>query len=309
VGVDLSVEIAGVRFKNPVLLASGTCGYGVELENFLDLNSVGGVCVKGLSLEPCEGAPPPRMVETPAGMLNAIGLQNVGVEAFLKEKLPRLREHDTVVVANVWGTTVEEYAAVARALDGAEGIAMLELNVSCPNVKRGGMAFGVDPALLKEVTTAAVEATSKPVAVKLTPNVTDITVPAKAAVEGGAAALSLINTLLGMAVDVELKEPALAFGTGGLSGPAIRPVAVRMVYQTAQALPEVPLIGVGGVASTRDVVEFLLVGATAVQVGTMTFVEPGIAGRLVRELQEYCEEEEISAVRELTGALEKRENL
>jgi dihydroorotate dehydrogenase (NAD+) catalytic subunit len=249
------------------------------------------------------------MVETPAGMLNAIGLQNVGVEAFLKEKLPRLREHDTVVVANVWGTTVEEYAAVARALDGAEGIAMLELNVSCPNVKRGGMAFGVDPALLKEVTTAAVEATSKPVAVKLTPNVTDITVPAKAAVEGGAAALSLINTLLGMAVDVELKEPALAFGTGGLSGPAIRPVAVRMVYQTAQALPEVPLIGVGGVASTRDVVEFLLVGATAVQVGTMTFVEPGIAGRLVRELQEYCEEEEISAVRELTGALEKRENL
>jgi dihydroorotate dehydrogenase (NAD+) catalytic subunit len=303
--VNLAVEIAGMRLRNPVMLASGTCGYGVEMEDLLDLGAIGGLSVKGLSLAPCEGAPPPRMVETPAGMLNAIGLQNIGVEAFLRDRLPRLRAHEGLaVVANVWGTTLDEYVAVAEALDGAGGVHMLELNVSCPNIKKGGIEFGVDPVLLKELTAAVCSASSLPVAVKLSPNVTRITEPARAALDGGARALSLINTLVGMAVDVERRRPALRYGTGGLSGPAIRPVAVRMVHQTAKAFPGVPLMGMGGIASARDVLEFLMAGASAVQVGTMSFAEPGLAARLPGEIRDWCERHGVADVREIIGCVE-----
>ncbi len=288
-GPDLGVDIGALHLKNPVLTASGTFGYGLEFADKLDLNRLGGVCVKGLSLKPRPGNLPPRIMETPAGMLNAIGLQNVGVAYFISEYLPRLREYDTAVIANIFGETVEEYAAVAAALEKAEGVAAVEINVSCPNVTRGGIAFGNDPVMLKSVVQAVREATSLPVITKMTPNVTDIVLLARAAVEGGSDALSLINTLLGMSVDIETRTPHLRNVVGGLSGPAIRPVALRMVHQVYRAGLGVPLIGIGGIAAAEDAIQFLICGADAVQVGTANYIEPDAAVKVCEGISAYLE--------------------
>jgi len=301
--VDLSVKIAGVHLSNPILTASGTFGYGDEFSPFLDLGRLGGLVTKGLSPRPREGNPPPRIVETPSGMLNAIGLQNVGVERFVSEKLPLLRRHQTKVIANVFGETLEEYRTVCQRLDAVEGVHALELNVSCPNTERGGMTFGTDPGALAEVTAAAREATSLPLWVKLTPNVTDIAQMAKAAVGAGADALSLINTFTGMTVDVERRRSTLANLRGGLSGPAIRPLALYLLHEVRQAV-DVPLVGIGGISSVDDVLQFLVVGACAVQVGTANYVDPGISVRLVDELEAWCAERDIRALGEIVGTLQ-----
>lgn len=301
---DLGVNIGTLRLKNPVLTASGTFGYGLEFADKLDLNSLGGVCVKGLSLKPRPGNLPPRIMETPAGMLNAIGLQNVGVSYFISEYLPRLREFDTAVIANIFGETVEEYAAVAAALDAADGVAAVEINVSCPNVTRGGIAFGNDPVMLKIVVQAVRKATSLPLITKMTPNVTDIVLLARAAVEGGSDALSLINTLLGMSVDIETRTPHLRNVVGGLSGPAIRPVALRMVHQVYRAGLGVPLIGIGGISTAEDAIQFLICGADAVQVGTANYIEPDAAVRVCEGISAYLERNGLATVAELTGSLQ-----
>ena len=298
--VDLSVDLGGLVLKNPVITASGTFGYGEEAAELYDLSVLGAVTVKGLSLEPRAGNPPPRICETPAGMLNAIGLQNVGVHVFLREKLPRLRRHDTRVLANIYGSTAEEYAEVARLLDGAvDGV---EINISCPNVRRGGLAFGVDPAATQEVVRAVRAATTLPLIVKLSPNVTDVTAFARIAQEEGADAVSLINTLLGMEIDVERRRPRLAAGMGGLSGPAVRPVALRMVYQTARAV-SLPVIGMGGIASAEDAVAFLLAGASAVAVGTAALIDPFLPPVLVEGIAAYLRRHGFASVREIVGRL------
>ncbi|MDH7496855.1 MAG: dihydroorotate dehydrogenase [Syntrophomonadaceae bacterium] len=299
--VNLAVDLGGIPLRNPVTVASGTFGYGREYEEFVDLKRLGAVIVKGTTLEPRAGNPPPRIVETPAGMLNAIGLENPGVEAFVSEHLPYLAGRGVTIIANIAGDTVEEYAALAARLDGQPDLAGIEVNISCPNVKRGGMQFGTDPGMVREVVTAVRENTGKPLVVKLSPNVTDIVQMARVAVEAGADALSLINTLLGMAIDVEKQRPVLANVFGGLSGPAIKPVAVRMVYQVAREV-DVPILGMGGIMSLGDVLEFLLAGATAVSVGTGNFVEPHLSQRLVGELESYLEARGIADVRELVGA-------
>jgi len=301
--MNLAVEVAGLRFKNPLIAASGTFGYGVEYEGLLDLSRLGGLVSKGLYLDPRDGCPTPRIVETPSGLLNAIGLQGVGVRAFVKDVLPRLARYDTVLLVNVCGDTVEEYAEVARILDGAPGVHGLEINISCPNVKKGGMAFGGDPLMTHEVVAAVRKATRLPVIPKLSPNVADITVFARAAEEAGADALSCINTLLGLAVDVETRKPRLAFGTGGLSGPAIRPVAVRMAWQAARAV-RVPVIGIGGITSARDALEFLIAGCRAVQIGTANFVDPGLYDRMLEDLAEYLERHGLADVNQVVGTLE-----
>jgi len=301
--VKLAVELAGLRFKNPLLAASGTFGYGVEYEGLLDLSRLGGIVSKGLYLEPRDGAPVPRIVETPSGLLNAIGLQGIGIRAFVAEVLPRLARHDTVLLVNVCGDTVEEYAEVARVCDGAPGIHGLEVNISCPNVKKGGMAFGGDPRLTHEVVAAVRRATRLPVIPKLSPNVADISVFARAAEEAGADALSCINTLLGLAIDVETRRPRLGFGTGGLSGPAIRPVAVRMAWQAARAV-KIPVIGIGGIASAEDALEFLIVGCRAVQIGTANFVDPAIHERVRTGLEAYLQRHGLVDINELIGTLE-----
>lgn len=301
--MTLAVEIAGIRFKNPLLAASGTFGYGVECESMLDLSLLGGIVSKGLYLEPRAGCPAPRITETPSGLLNAIGLQGVGVRAFVADILPRLRRHDTVLLVNVCGDTVEEYAEVARVLDQSEGVAGLEINISCPNVEQGGMVFGCDPGMTHRVVSAVRRATRLPVIPKLSPNVTDITILARAAEEAGADALSCINTLLGLAVDVETRRPRLAFGTGGLSGPAIRPVAVRMAWQTARAV-KIPIIGTGGIASTEDVLEFLIAGCSAVQIGTANFIDPGIYTTLLAGLRDYLERHGLTDMDEIVGTLD-----
>jgi dihydroorotate dehydrogenase (NAD+) catalytic subunit len=300
--VNLSVEIAGLRLKNPLIAASGTFGYGVEYEGILDLSRLGGLVSKGLYLEPRDGCPPPRLVETPSGLLNAIGLQGVGVRAFVRDVLPRLARHDTAIFVNVCGDTVEEYAEVARILDDAPGVAGLEINISCPNVKKGGMAFGGDPRMTHEVVAAVRKATRRPVIPKLSPNVADITVFARAAAEAGADALSCINTLLGLAIDVETAKPALAFGTGGLSGPAIRPLAVRMAWQASRAVA-IPVIGVGGIASARDALEFLIAGCRAVQVGTANFVNVGIYDQMLADLADYLERHGRQDINEVVATL------
>ena len=301
--MNLAVEVAGLRFKNPLIAASGTFGYGVEYQGLLDLSRLGGLVSKGLYLDPRDGCPTPRIVETPSGLLNAIGLQGVGVRAFVKDVLPRLARYDTVLLVNVCGDTVEEYAEVARILDGAPGVHGLEINISCPNVKKGGMAFGGDPLMTHEVVAAVRKATRLPVIPKLSPNVADITVFARAAEEAGADALSCINTLLGLAVDVETRKPRLAFGTGGLSGPAIRPVAVRMAWQAARAV-RVPVIGIGGITSARDALEFLIAGCRAVQIGTANFVDPGLYDRMLEDLAEYLERHGLADVNQVVGTLE-----
>jgi dihydroorotate dehydrogenase (NAD+) catalytic subunit len=299
---ELSVELGPLRLANPVLTASGTFGYGLEFEPFLELGRLGGLVTKGLSPRPRRGNPPPRIVETPAGMLNSIGLQNVGVDAFIADKLPELRRYRTAVVANVFGETEAEYVEVCSKLDQADGVAAIELNVSCPNVEKGGMIFGNDPAALSRVTRACRDATSLPLIVKLSPNVTDIRDTARGAADGGADILSLINTFVGMAVDVERRRPVLARGSGGLSGPAIRPLAVWLTWQVHQAV-DLPLIGMGGISTARDALEFILAGASAVQVGTANFVHPDAATRVLDGLEEYLVRHEFASVRELVGSL------
>jgi dihydroorotate dehydrogenase (NAD+) catalytic subunit len=299
----LAVELAGLRFKNPLIAASGTFGYGVEYEGILDISKLGGLVSKGLYLEPRDGCPTPRIAETPAGLLNAIGLQGVGVRAFVRDVLPRLARHDTVVLVNVCGDTVQEYAEVSRILDDAPGVAGLEINISCPNVERGGILFGGDPRLTFEVVSAARRATRLPVIPKLSPNVADISVFARACEEAGADALSCINTLLGMAVDVETRKPRLAFGTGGLSGPAIRPIAVRMTWQAARAV-RIPVIGIGGIGSAEDALEFMIAGASAVQVGTANFVDPGVYDRILAGLSDYLARHGLAQIGAVTGTLQ-----
>jgi len=286
---SLAVRLGPLALANPILTASGTFGYGLEFTDFVDLATLGGLCTKGLSLKPHAGNPPPRICETPAGMLNAIGLQNVGIEEFLSEKLPKLRALGATVIANVWGDLEDDYVTVVRALEGAEGIAAVELNISCPNVRQGGMLFGNSPPLTRALVAKVRAATKRPLIVKLSPNAPDLVLSARAAHEAGADILSLVNTFVGMAIDPETAKPRISFGTGGLSGPAIRPLAVRMVYQVAKALPGVPIMGIGGIAELSDVLEFLAAGATAVQVGTANFKDPGVSGRLVQELAAYCE--------------------
>ena len=299
---DLSVEIGAVRLKNPVMTASGTFGYGLEFLPYYDLSELGGLVSKGLSPRPREGNPPARITETPAGMLNTIGLQNVGVDAFIEEKLPALAPYDTAIVANVFGETIAEYVEVCGKLDGAAGVAAIELNVSCPNVEHGGMIFGNDPKGLAEVTRACRRATRLPLWVKLSPNVGDITETALAAEAEGADALSLVNTFVGMAIDVDRRTPVLTRISGGLSGPAIRPLAVWMTWQAGRAV-KIPLIGMGGITSARDALEFILAGASAVQVGTANFVHPDAPLRVLRGLEDHLKRHEIGSIRELVGAL------
>jgi len=298
---DLSVSVGSLRLKNPVLTASGTFGYGLEFLPFLSLSSLGGIVTKGLSPKPRQGNPPERIVETSSGMLNAIGLQNVGVDAFIADKLPKLRDHDTAVVANVFGETESEYVEVCGKLDAADGVAAIELNVSCPNTEAGGMIFGNDPASLGAITRACRRATRLPLWVKLSPNVTDIRETAKAAEAEGADAVSLVNTFVGAVIDVEKRRPVLANLSGGLSGPAIRPLAVWMTWQVRRAVA-IPIVGMGGIMTARDAVEFILAGATAVQVGTANFVNPRAAVDVVAGLAEWLSDHRVASVRELVGA-------
>jgi len=301
--VNVAVEVAGIRFKNPLIAASGTFGYGVEYEGILDLSRLGGFVSKGLYLEPRDGNPTPRLAETPSGLLNAIGLQGVGIHGFVRDVLPRIARHDTVHLVNICGDTVDEYAEVARVCDGAPGIAGIEVNISCPNVKKGGLAFGCDPRMTHEVVAAVRRATRLPVIPKLSPNVTDITVFARAAEDAGADALSCINTLLGLAIDVETRRPKLAFGTGGLSGPAIRPVAVRMAWQAARAVG-IPVIGIGGISSASDALEFLLAGCQAVQIGTANFVDPTVSETILADLRAWMERHHVEDISDVVGTLE-----
>ena len=302
--VNLSVDVAGMALRNPIMTASGTFGYGAEFAPYMDLQSIGAIVTKGLSLRPQAGNATPRIIETPAGMLNAIGLQNVGIDAFVEKKVPFLRTVNTPCIANFFGNTVEEYAEMARRLDAIPEVAGLEMNISCPNVKCGGIQFGSDPVSAATVVAACRAACNKPLIVKLSPNVTDVVAMARACVDAGADSLSLINTLVGMAIDVKTRRPVLANTTGGLSGPAIKPVALRMVWQVAQAV-KVPLIGIGGIMSATDVVEFLLAGATAVQVGTASFVTPGIAQTIAEDLEQWMQDNGVHDVRELIGGLRR----
>ena len=299
---NLSVEIAGIKLRNPVMTASGTFGYGAEFAHYMDLESIGAIVTKGLSMRPKAGNPTPRIVETPGGMLNAIGLQNVGIDAFIAEKVPFLRTISTPVIVNVYGNTLDEYGELAGRLDRIPEVAGLEVNISCPNVKQGGIVFGTDPAAAYEVVKQVRDATIKPVIVKLSPNVTDVVVMANACAEAGADALSLINTLTGMAIDLAKRRPVLANITGGLSGPAIKPVALRMVWQVARAV-KLPIIGIGGIMSATDALEFMLAGATAVQIGTANFLDPTAAQTIAQDMERYLSEQGIADVKELIGAL------
>ena len=299
---DLRVKLGPLELKNPVMTASGTFGYGQEFDGLVDLNLLGAIIVKGLSLEPKAGNPPPRIVETPCGMLNAIGLANIGLETFMKEKLPWLQNLDTEVIVNIYGHSIDEYGKLAAALKGVHGISALEVNISCPNVECGGMVFGKDPDVSAKVTERVVNNTDKPVIVKLSPNVTDIRLVAKAVEGAGAHALSLINTLTGMAIDIESRRPKLANISGGLSGPAIRPIAVQMVYQVVKTV-DIPVIGVGGIMEHTDALEFLIAGARAIEVGTANFVNPRATLDILEGISKFCEEKEIGNIDELVGSL------
>jgi dihydroorotate dehydrogenase (NAD+) catalytic subunit len=302
VPVDLSVDVAGIRMKNPVMTASGTFGYAREFEQYMDLNRLGALVVKTITRLPRAGNPPPRVVETPAGMLNAIGLQNVGIEAFIREKLPYLRRLEPPLIVNVAGESVEDFRDLTKRIGDQEGVAGIELNVSCPNVA-GGLDFSTDPNLAYRVVKAAREATQLPIIPKLSPNVTDIAAIARAVADAGADAISLINTLVGMAVDVRTRQPKIGNVTGGLSGPAIRPVAVRMVWQVARAV-RLPIVGMGGIATAEDALEFLIAGATAVAVGTANFVDPTAAVKVIEGLEQYCVVNGIPDIRQLVGTLQ-----
>lgn len=300
--VDLEVEIGRLKLKNPVMTASGTFGYGEEYAEFIDLNRLGAIVVKGLSLRPKEGNPPPRIIETPSGMLNSIGLENIGVERFIEEKVPFLRRFDTAVIVNFFGDTIDEYQEVASALSDVEGIHGLEMNVSCPNKEAGWAIFGTDPKTTYKVVSSVRKVTRLPLIVKLSPNVTDISLMARVAEEAGADALSLINTITGMAIDIRTRRPRLGNITGGLSGPAIRPVAVRMVWEASRAVT-IPIIGMGGIMNHEDAIEFILAGATAVAVGTANFVRPTVTMEIIAGITEYLEENNISSIRELIGGM------
>jgi dihydroorotate dehydrogenase (NAD+) catalytic subunit len=299
----LQIEIAGVRFNNPVLTASGTCGYGLDMAELIDLNRLGGICTKGLSARPMRGNVPVRIVETHGGMLNAIGLQNIGARAFIDEKLPALRSYDTRIIPNVFGYTVDEYVEAIGILEEADGIDAYELNISCPNVKAGGESFANDPQLAAEVTTAVKRVSRRPVFVKLSPNVTDIAVVARAVEDAGADALTLINTAVGMAIDIHTRRPRLANATGGLSGPAIKPIAVRCVFQASRAV-KIPVIGIGGVAAVEDALEFIIAGASAVQVGTANFYDPTASMKIIDGLGEYCRLHGLESISALVGTVQ-----
>ena len=308
----LATSLCGIPLRTPVLAASGTFAYGSELAEVVDLGKLGGIITKGLSREPMEGNAAPRLFETESGMMNSVGLQNIGVRAFVSEKLPALRAIATPVFANVFGYAVEDYVEVLRVLEDAEGVAGYELNVSCPNTKHGGMVFASDPGLLGEVVSAARTAISRgngrPLVVKLSPNVARIQEMAQAAVEAGADALSLVNTFVALAIDARTRRPRLGNGFGGLSGPAIKPIALRMVYETAQAV-KVPIIGLGGIATGIDAAEYMIAGATAVEVGTANFWDPQAPLRIARELEEFLQQENIANAAELRGTLRFKENL
>jgi dihydroorotate dehydrogenase (NAD+) catalytic subunit len=298
----LAVQIAGIRFNNPVLGASGTFGYGLEFAELIDLNRLGGFATKGLSARPLSGNPPARIVETHGGMLNAIGLQNIGARAFIEEKLPLLRRYDTRIIANVFGYSDDEYIEAIRTLNDGEGIAAYELNISCPNVKEGGIVIGNSADAAARLTEKAKRASTRPLIVKLSPNVTDISVLARAIAAAGADCLSLINTIVGMSVDVNTRRPRLSYGTGGLSGPAIRPIAVRMVYEVARAVG-LPLIGIGGIASTSDALEFIIAGATAIQIGTANYYDPTVTLKVIEGLSAHCNSHSIEALGSLIGSI------
>jgi|SRR5579862_3508490 len=300
--VDLSVQIGPLHLTNPVLAASGTFGYGIEFAELVDLDRLGGFVTKGLSLKPMEGAPAPRLCETPSGMLNAVGLQNVGVEAFVREKLPGLRKFRTHVIANIFGESISDYAEVTRHLEGAEGVSAYEVNVSCPNTDAGGMLFGCDPQETAKVVSATRAVTKKPLWVKLTPNVTDIRIIVRAAEEAGADAFTVANTYPAMSVDYKTRKSRLGRPTGGLSGPAIRPITVRLVSEVA-GVTKLPIIGLGGIESGEDVMEYLVVGATATQVGTATFADPRACERIIDEVLELCTASKVSTINSLRGTL------
>ncbi len=300
--IDLSVNIAGLKLKNPVIAASGTFGFGREFADYMDLNLLGGISVKGLTLQPRAGNKPPRIAETPAGILNSVGLQNPGVQSFIKNEIPFLRRFDTAIIANIAGSTLEDYRCMAEVLTDAD-IDAIELNVSCPNVKAGGIAFGNTTAGISEVVKLVKPYCRKPLIVKLTPNVTSVAEIAKAAEASGADALSLINTILGMAIDINTRRPLLANNFGGLSGPAVKPVAVRMVYETAKAV-NIPVIGMGGISSGNDAVEFMLAGASAVMVGTAGFVTPDVFGNIVEGIDRYLSANNYSNIYDIIGKVQ-----
>lgn len=301
-GPDLRVKIGSLELANPVMTASGTFGYAREFETLMNLHRLGAVIVKGISLSPRPGNPPPRIVETACGMLNAIGLQNVGVERFIAEKMPYLSGLNIPVIVNILGGTIEEYRQISERLSGVPGVAAIEVNISCPNVKEGGVAFGGDPRMAAAVTAAVKESCQVPVIVKLSPNVTDIGMMARAVEDGGADSVSLINTLIGMAINLKKKRPELANVIGGLSGPAIKPVALRMVFEVAQTV-SIPVIGIGGIETAEDALEFMLAGATAVQIGTANFVNPRASEEVVEGIARYVREEKLHSIREMIGAL------
>lgn len=300
---DLRVNIGSLELANPVMTASGTFGYAREFENLMNLHRLGAVIVKGISLHPRAGNPPPRIVETACGMLNAIGLQNVGVDRFISEKMTYLAGLKVPVIVNILGDSLAEYEEITKRLAGVPGIAGIEVNISCPNVKKGGVAFGTNPAMAASVTSAVKKVADVPVMVKLSPNVSDITVIARAIEDAGADSISLINTLIGMAIDLKRKRPVLANVIGGLSGPAIKPVALRMVYEVAKVV-SIPVIGIGGIQSAEDALEFMLAGATAVQVGTANFVNPGISEEIVEGISEYAVAEKLVSIRSIIGGLQ-----
>ena len=299
---NMRVDIGGIEIKNPVMTASGTFGYAGEFEELIDLNRLGAIVVKGLSLEPSRGNPPPRIVETPCGMLNAIGLENVGFAAFVKKKLPFLRRIDTQIFVNVYGKSTEEYAELAARLEDIDGVSGIEVNISCPNVKSGGMAFGAYPESAAEVVRAIRKQTTRPMMVKLSPNVTDITEIAKAVEGEGADSISLINTITGMAIDIETRRPKIANITGGLSGPAIKPVALRMVWQVAQTV-NVPVVGIGGIMTAKDALEFLIAGAVAVQIGTANFINPHATTDIIDGIETFLMERNITDIADIIGTL------
>ena len=298
--ISMSVKIGTLKLKNPVMTASGTFGYGGEYADYVDLNKLGAIVVKGLSLKPRAGNPPPRIMETPSGMLNAVGLQNIGVDTFIEEKLPILRKYDTNVIANIYGETYDEYKKVAQKLTSAKGVHALEVNISCPNVRKGGLSFGADPKSAAAVTRKVKEVTGLPVIVKLTPNVTDITAIAAAVEKAGADAISLINTLTGMSVDIFTRRPHLKNVTGGLSGPAIKPVALRMVWQVLQKI-SIPVIGIGGIMNAEDALEFLILGTKAVQIGTANFINPQATIEIIGGIERYMELNGIKNISKLIG--------
>jgi dihydroorotate dehydrogenase (NAD+) catalytic subunit len=303
--MDLSVRLGSLTLKNPIIAASGCFGYGVEYADVVDLESLGGIAVKGLFLAEREGHPAPRIVETPAGMLNAIGLQGIGVHRFIDEKLPELRARKAVVIVNICGTTLDEYVELARILSDADGVAALELNISCPNIKEGGITFGCSLRGTFDVVSAVRKVTRLPILPKLTPNVTDVASFARASEEAGADAVSLVNTFLAMVIDVETRRPKISNVVGGLSGPAIRPIAVRMVYECRQTV-KIPIVGMGGIANARDALEFMIAGAAAVQVGTANFVDPFIWPKLVDGIRDYMRRHEIARVADLVGTIDTR---